>query len=190
MVLESGAECGVEGPPPFSRETGSQFRAAAREVYDIGRTLTEEQRTVATFWADNAGATGTPAGHWIAIVGQLARQRHLSLAAAAEAYARVGLAVHDAFVACWHEKYRSNLQRPVTYIRNQIDPGWTPYLVTPGFPAYTSGGALPPLRPLPRGWGAPSGGRGECVSHPPAVTSSLPFPWFAILQVVSPSREE
>jgi len=139
MVLASGAECGPVGHPPFSVETGSEFHAAAREVYDVGRTLTEEQRTVATFWADNAGATGTPAGHWIAIVGQLARSRGLNLVAAAEAYARVGIAVHDAFVECWHAKYLHNLQRPVTYIRNHIDPAWTPFLVTPAFPTYTSG---------------------------------------------------
>ena len=139
MVLESGAECRPSGHPRFSLETDSQFHAAARQVYDVGRTLTKKQRTVAIFWADNAGATGTPAGHWIAVVGQLARSRRLNLAAAAEAYARVGIAVHDAFVACWHEKYRTNLQRPVTYIRNHIDPAWTPYLATPPFPTYTSG---------------------------------------------------
>jgi PAP2 superfamily len=139
MVLESGVKCGPAGHPPFSLDTGSAFHSAARQVYEVGQALTEEQKTVATFWADNAGATGTPAGHWIAIVGQLARRRHLGLATAAEAYARVGIAVHDAFVSCWRAKYDTNLQRPVTYIRNHIDPAWTPYLVTPAFPAYTSG---------------------------------------------------
>ena len=139
MVLESGAECGPAGHPPFSVEPGSPFHAAARLVYDIERTLTEEQRTVALYWADNAGATGTPSGHWIAIVGQLARRRHLSLAAAAEAYARVGIAVHDAFVSCWYAKFRTSLQRPVTFIQDHIDPVWTPFLVTPAFPTYASG---------------------------------------------------
>jgi hypothetical protein len=63
----------------------------------------------------------------------------LSLARAAEAYAKVGIAVADAFIACWNTKYRDNLLRPVTYIRNLIDPAWTPLLVTPPFPEYTSG---------------------------------------------------
>jgi membrane-associated phospholipid phosphatase len=61
------------------------------------------------------------------------------LAAAAEAYARVGIAVADAFIACWYTKYRSNLQRPVTYIQGHIDGSWLPDLVTPPFPTYTSG---------------------------------------------------
>lgn len=70
---------------------------------------------------------------------QLARNDDLSLAEAAEAYARVGIAVHDAFIACWTTKYLYNLQRPVTYINDTIDEDWSPYLVTPGFPSYTSG---------------------------------------------------
>ena len=73
---------------------------------------------MAEYWADGTGATGTPPGHWIAIVGQLARTDGLSLAEAAEAYVRVGIAVTDAFIQCWYTKYLTNLQRPVTYIQD------------------------------------------------------------------------
>jgi hypothetical protein len=62
-----------------------------------------------------------------------------TLDVAAEAYARVGMAVADAFVSCWNTKYRYNLLRPVTYIRHLIDPSWSSLLVTPRFPEYTSG---------------------------------------------------
>jgi membrane-associated phospholipid phosphatase len=51
----------------------------------------------------------------------------------------VGIAVNDAFVACWNAKYRYNLLRPVTYIRRQIEPRWLPLLTTPPFPEYPSG---------------------------------------------------
>jgi hypothetical protein len=139
MVLAFGADCAPPGPPAFSTSPGSAFYAAAHEVYQTGVTLTAEQRAVAMFWADNPGATGTPPGHWIAVVGQLARREELSLMAAAEAYARVGIAVTDAFIGCWQVKYAENLQRPVTYIRDHIDPAWLPLLVTPSFPTYTSG---------------------------------------------------
>ncbi len=59
--------------------------------------------------------------------------------AAAEAYARVGIAVTDAFIECWNMKYVYNLERPVTYIQDHIDAMWLPYLVTPNFPTYISG---------------------------------------------------
>jgi hypothetical protein len=139
MVLTSGAECRPPDHPQFSTNPLSEFFAAALEVYEVTVTLTQEEKTIADYWADNAGATGTPPGHWIAIVGQIARNDRLSLAAAAEAYARVGIAVHDAFIQCWHAKYVYNLQRPVTYINRNIDPLWRPYITTPGFPSYTSG---------------------------------------------------
>ena len=139
MVRASGAACRPAGHPEFSTDFGSDFYAAGLEVYNIGRNLTAEQKTIARYWADGPGATGTPPGHWIAIVGQIARKRALSLAAAAEAYARVGIAVHDAFIQCWNAKYLTNGQRPETYIQHTIDAGWLPYLVTPNFPTYTSG---------------------------------------------------
>src|SRR6266542_5534709 len=54
-------------------------------------------------------------------------------------YARVGVALGDSFIACWHAKYRANVVRPITYIRRHIDPRWSPLLMTPPFPEYPSG---------------------------------------------------
>jgi len=144
MVLASATDCPPPGHPAFSTDSGSDFFAAALEVYTTGGHLTDEQQTIADYWADGAGQTGTPPGHWMAIVSQLARhygphQHGLSLMAAAEAFARVGIAVHDAFIACWYTKYVYNLQRPVTYINDHIDPMWMPYITTPAFPSYHSG---------------------------------------------------
>jgi hypothetical protein len=139
MVLTSGAECPPPGHPPYSIAAGSDFYAEALEVYNVSLSLTDEQKTIATYWADGAGATGTPPGHWIAIVGQIARNDGLSLAAVAEAYARVGIAVTDAFIECWNAKYIYNLQRPVTYVQEYINATWLPFITTPPFPTYTSG---------------------------------------------------
>jgi len=59
----------------------------------------------------------------------------------AEAYARVGLAVADAFSPCWHTKYEVNLL-PVTSIRQNIDPGWIPFVTTQPSPEFTTGHAV------------------------------------------------
>jgi len=142
MVLTSGEECPAPGHPAFSTDPASDFFAAGLEVYNVGLNLTDEQKTIADYWADGPGATGTPPGHWIAIVSQIARGDGLSLTAAAEAYARVGIAVHDAFIAGWSTKYATNLQRPVTYINDNIDATWVSYIVTPAFPTYTSGHSI------------------------------------------------
>ncbi len=56
-----------------------------------------------------------------------------------EVYAPVSLAIADAFISCWDEKYRSLVIRPETYINKYIDGSWMPLLQTPPFPEYTSG---------------------------------------------------
>ena len=58
---------------------------------------------------------------------------------AVEIYALVGIAIGDSFISCWDEKYRSNLLRPITFIRNHIDADWEPAVNTPPFPEYVSG---------------------------------------------------
>jgi hypothetical protein len=139
FVLPSGAACAPVPPPAYSDVIGSRFYAEANECYQATGNLTAEQEAIARFWSDDPGQTASPPGHSISILSQVTTMLDLSLARAAEAYAKVGIAVVEAFIACWNTKYRDNLLRPVTYIRNLIDPAWTPLLVTPPFPEYTSG---------------------------------------------------
>jgi membrane-associated phospholipid phosphatase len=63
------------------------------------------------------------------------------LITAAETYARVGLSVADAFVACWRMKYHYFSERPSTFISEHIDDEWEPFWPDPPFPAFPSGHA-------------------------------------------------
>ncbi|HLF27123.1 MAG TPA: vanadium-dependent haloperoxidase [Anaerolineae bacterium] len=139
FALKSGDECAPEPPPAFSWDAASPFYREALEVHDAGAGLTPEQTAIAQFWADNPGQTATPSGHSISIVSQVLREKNASLDVAAEAYARVGIAVADSFISCWNTKYKYNLLRPISYIQQVIDPNWTSSVVTPPFPEYTSG---------------------------------------------------
>jgi hypothetical protein len=139
FVLCSGAECSPDPPPAYSDDQRSTFYEEAYECYQAVTDLTAEQEAIVRFWSDDPGTTPTPPGHSLSILTQVVRALELPLSRAAEAYAKVGIAVSDAFVSCWSTKYRDNLLRPVTYIRRLIDPDWTPLLVTPPFPEYTSG---------------------------------------------------
>jgi hypothetical protein len=142
LIEGSGAtqECSTPGlPPTFSTTVGSDFYNEANEVFTIRNNITAEQTAIANFWADGPTATGTPAGHWVRLTGQLLVEQNEKLDVAAEAYARVGISVHDAFIVCWNVKYRLSLLRPITYIRRYMDSTWTPLLTTPNFPECTSG---------------------------------------------------
>ena len=140
FMLASGADCPPPAPPAYSEEPGSALHSDATEVYRIANAATPAQRQFALYWADDAGKTPTPAGHWVHIAGDLLKGAQANLADAALTYARLNLAMSDAFVVTWAAKYRVNLLRPVTYVQLVIDSNWVPALMhTPAFPEYPSG---------------------------------------------------
>jgi membrane-associated phospholipid phosphatase len=139
FALRDGDECALPPPPMYSEMAGSPFWKQAKEAYDSVRALTPEKREIALFWADNPVATGTPAFHWISVANQMISRRRLTADEAAELYALTSLAIADAFVACWKEKYRSLVVRPVAYIQRVIDAKFTTLVATPPFPEYPSG---------------------------------------------------
>jgi hypothetical protein len=151
MVMDSVSEFMPPRPPQFSKDTNSFFYKSVMEVYTINKTLTEEQKIIARYWDDNpfvvehsghmmfANKKITPGGHWMGIAAIAARQTKADAVKTAFTYAMTSIALYDAFISCWDEKYRSSFIRPVTVINEWIDPGWTPFLQTPPFPEYTSG---------------------------------------------------
>jgi hypothetical protein len=138
FVLPNAAACAPDGPPAFSEAPGSEFHAEALEVYEVGKDLTPEQFATAIFWADGPSTIwGT--GHSMNIATQLLDQERASLETAAHLYAQAGIAQADSIIGCWYSKYTLSLIRPLTYIREVIDPDWTSALFpTPPFPEYTS----------------------------------------------------
>jgi PAP2 superfamily len=124
------------GPPPAFGTPA--YAAEVREVYDVSRALTDEQRRIADFWADGAG-TVTPPGHWNRIAIDVIRSHSLDAHAAARVLAALNTAQADAFIACWDTKFTYWSERPVTAIRRELDPGWLSYITTPPFPSYVSG---------------------------------------------------
>ncbi len=149
--LEKADQFKPEAPYPFSLDKKSPFYKETMEVYEVSKNLTEEQKTIATFWDNNpfemkyeghleyAVKKISPGGHWIQITSLVAQATHADLIRTAESYALVAVALADAFISCWDEKYRSNYVRPQTVIEKHIDDKWTPYIQTPPFPEYTSG---------------------------------------------------
>ncbi|HVQ61400.1 MAG TPA: vanadium-dependent haloperoxidase, partial [Burkholderiales bacterium] len=69
---------------------------------------------------------------------RLALERKLDAAEAARMFSTANVAMLDAFIACWHVKFKWWTERPVTIIREK-DPAFLPHLLTPPFPSYVSG---------------------------------------------------
>jgi PAP2 superfamily protein len=151
MIIDSCNQFVPARPAVFNRDSTSQFFKLVKEVYDISNHLTPEQLQIAAFWdcnpfaIDNAGhlAIGfkkiSPGGHWINIACVAAAKAKLSFTESVTLETMVSLALMDAFISCWDEKYRSHRIRPETVINKQINIRWQPLLQTPPFPEYPSG---------------------------------------------------
>jgi membrane-associated phospholipid phosphatase len=133
--LGSGSQFRPPPPPAFG---SAEFAAELAEVYAVSQSLTAEQRAIALLWADGAG-TVTPAGHWNLIALDLVEEVDYGTRKAAELFAALNTAQADAFIACWDAKYTYWSIRPISAIRDAIDPTWTSVIVTPPFPSYVSG---------------------------------------------------
>lgn len=139
FVIRDGDECAPPPMPEYSEKPGSAFYRIGKEFHDSIKTLTPEKRQTALFWNDNPVATGTPGFHWISVVNQMIPRRGLSAPEAAELYALTSLAIADAFIGCWKEKYRSLVVRPVAYVQRLFDKDYRTVIATPPFPEYPSG---------------------------------------------------
>lgn len=140
-------------PPPtkFDTAKNSLFYQECLEVYETVNKLDDERMEIAKFWDCNPNISFTkghvmfyhqqisPGGHWMSIASIASQMKDADLMKRSEAFTITAIALYDAFISCWDEKYRSNLIRPETYIDRYIDPDWQPVLQTPAFPEYTSG---------------------------------------------------
>jgi len=151
FFLDNVSDFAPPPPAPFSLEQGSSFYKQLHEIYRVTGELDEEQQLIANFWDCNpfnvtySGhmAIGlkkiTPGGHWIGITGIACQDAGLDLKQSIYIHSLVAMSLHDAFISCWDEKYRSDRIRPLTAINEHIDETWRPQLQTPPFPEYTSG---------------------------------------------------
>ncbi len=133
--LRSGSQYRPGPPPAYG---SPEFLAEAREVYEVSRNLTAEQRRIADVWADGPGSV-TPPGHWNEVALDLVGAAGWSTVRQTRLFATLNTAQADAFIACWDVKYAYWTLRPVTAIRRLIDDAWLSYITTPPFPSYVSG---------------------------------------------------
>lgn len=151
LVLDTSSQCKPILPPQYSEDKNSPFWKELLEVYETVKKITPEQDNITTFWDDNPFVSRhkghlmfqdkkmTPGGHWMAIAQLLSKEKQTDFFTTARTYALTSVALHEGFISCWDEKYSSIRVRPETVIKDKIEKDWKPWLVTPPFPAYTSG---------------------------------------------------
>jgi PAP2 superfamily len=151
LLLDSAAQFDVPAPPKYSVEKNTAYYKELMELYNTSKNLTPLLDTIARYWDDNpfvtqheghlmyANKKTTPGGHWQGIASILCQQQKTNTVTTARVYALMSCSILDAFIACWHQKYKTKMVRPITVIQNKIDADWNALLQTPPFPEYTSG---------------------------------------------------
>lgn len=156
FVLDSASQFMPVRHPEFSMDTESDFYKELKEVYDVSIDISKkgddaEEIAIAQFWDCNpyvsvtrghlmfATKKITPGAHWMGIAKIACEKSDYDLKNTIYAQTKASIAIFDAFISCWDEKYRSNLIRPETLINNHLDDQWEPILQTPPFPEYPSG---------------------------------------------------
>ncbi|NJB85535.1 hypothetical protein GGR26_001280 [Lewinella marina] len=155
FALDSANQFQPPPPTEYSLDPNSQWMKEVMEVYEVYTGVSKEEsaerQAIAQFWDCNpyvshtvghlmfATKKITPGGHWVNIAAIAARKADADFARTVETYAMTSMAMFDAFISCWDEKYRSKLVRPETFINRHIDQEWRPLLQTPPFPEHTSG---------------------------------------------------
>jgi hypothetical protein len=134
----------LETPPmiPFDTLKNSPYYQQMLAVYEKNNTLTQPEKETAIWWADDPDSTFTPPGHSFYLATLVIEQKKPSLIECAAAYAHLGMALSDAYVACWKWKYHYFSERPNTYITQYIDQRWESFWPDPPFPAFPSGHAI------------------------------------------------
>jgi len=151
LIIPSSDFYKAQRPPEYSSDKNSDFFKMVKEVYDGSQQLDSLRELTAWFWDDNPNVTEhtghlmtmihkyAPPGHWLNIVTQIGEKENSSIFKQTKAYTLTAIAMYDGLISCWHEKYSTNLVRPITYIKEYIDPFWNSLIQTPPFPEYTSG---------------------------------------------------
>jgi hypothetical protein len=131
-------------PPP--RLTSNKYTQDYIEVQKVGAAASVYRPADRTDVARLYAAT-SPSFALMLASRQIARAKGRSLSQNARAFALIQMAISDALVASFMNKYHYNYWRPETGIRNGADdgnrktygdPGYTTFIITPCFPSYPS----------------------------------------------------
>lgn len=133
------------------------YKKQSDDVVTLSATLTDETKTMATYWAD-AGGSFTPPGHWMFFAQSVSLRDKHTLDDDVKMFFALGNAMFDVSVEVWDLKRKYDSVRPVTSIRylynDKVINAWggpglgttaingqafQSYIVTPAFAEYISG---------------------------------------------------
>lgn len=119
------------GPPPA---IGSpEYLENEKELLELAKKATREQKETAFYWSDGPG-TVSPPGHWNIIATESILANRFNPLRTVRVFAYMNTAIQDAGISCWDTKFYYFYPRP-----SQANPEIKTLFGIPNFPSYTSG---------------------------------------------------
>jgi len=126
----------------------SPYYTDFKEVYDLSKGLTYDQKRLAKYYDDPA-VNGYPGGSsYLSVFKQILEQQNPALDIAAFAYAKTGMSLFDATIGSMKAKFHFMQERPFQFIRRVIEPStdpatwWKPFIATPPYPDFPANHAV------------------------------------------------
>jgi membrane-associated phospholipid phosphatase len=120
----------LEPPPAVGTP---EFQTALDEVLDMSKNASKQEVDIAFEW-DDGTSTYSPPGHWNAIATPLIHDAQLNPLRAARVLAYMNMAIEDAGICVWENKYYYYFPRPTN-----VDENIKTVMGVPNFPSYPSG---------------------------------------------------
>lgn len=151
IAIDTASIFKAKTPPNYTLDKSSDFYKMVLEVYNESVNIDSTKINTAIYWDDNPNTSInrghmtsiihkiSPPGHWLSIVSIVNKKEDNDIFKATQTYTFTAMAMFDALISCWYEKYSRNYIRPITVIQEQINVNWQPIIQTPPFPEYTSG---------------------------------------------------
>lgn len=114
-------------------DQNSPYYKDFREVYDISKNLSFQQKRLALYYNDPM-VNGYPGGaSYFPVFKQIIEQLDPTLDVAAVAFAKTGMSLMDATIGSMKAKFTIMQERPFQFIRRIIEPSWKPLIPTPPY---------------------------------------------------------
>lgn len=118
-------------PPP---EVGTpEFETSINQIMEYSKHATRDEQAIAFKW-DDGTSTYSPPGHWNTIAEPYINEAELNPLRAARVLAYMNMAIEDAGICVWDNKFHYYYPRPTN-----INPDIKTIMGIPNFPSYPSG---------------------------------------------------
>lgn len=129
--------CHPGNPINVSTDTESSYYTDAQQLIDYRANLNSSQETMALFWSDGAGTYSVP-GHYVSILRQLIERNTLNGAETVTACAQLCIGLADVYISSYQLKYTYFRPRPISFIDQNIENNWEPFVENPQTAEYPS----------------------------------------------------